>query len=102
VVVVPSRWPDPCPLTVLEGMAAGAAVVGSEIGGIPEMLRGAGTLVPPGDPQTLAEVLEALAADDALLERTAAACLAAAKARDWSRVRGELGAVLGQTLGERW
>jgi len=102
VVVVPSRWPEPCGLTVLEGMAAGAAVVGSEIGGIPEMLRGVGILVPPGDPQALAEVLEALAADDALLERTAAACLAAAKARDWSRVRGELGAVLGQTLGERW
>lgn len=101
VVVVPSRWPDPCPLTVLEGMAAGAAVVGSEIGGIPEMLRGVGILVPPGDPQALAEVLEGLATDGALLERTAAACLAAARARDWRRVRDELGSVLQEALSGR-
>jgi glycosyltransferase involved in cell wall biosynthesis len=84
VVVVPSRWPDPCPLTVLEGMAAGNAVVGSNIGGIPESLRDAGILVPPGDPDALASALAALVDDDALLERTALACQAYAEAHDWA------------------
>ena len=47
IVVVPSTWREPFALTALEGMAAGAAVVASDIGGIPETVRGAGILVPP-------------------------------------------------------
>jgi glycosyltransferase involved in cell wall biosynthesis len=38
VVAVPSLFEDPCPRTVLEGLAAGLPVVGSRVGGIPEML----------------------------------------------------------------
>lgn len=94
VVVVPSRWPEPFALTVLEGMAAGAAVVGSEIGGIPESLRGTGILVPPGDASALAEALAALADDDVLLEDTARACLAHAERHDWALARAELMRVL--------
>lgn len=90
VVVVPSRWPDPCPLTVLEGMAAGAAVIGSEIGGIPETLRGVGMMVRPGDADELAAALEALADDGDLRRRTAAACAAYAQVHDWGAAAAEL------------
>lgn len=55
VVVHPSRM-EAMPLAILEAMAAGRAIVASEVGGIPELLRGgrAGVLVPPGDSDSLA------------------------------------------------
>lgn len=96
VVVVPSRWPEPFALTVLEGMAAGAAVVGSEIGGIPETLRGIGILVPPGDTAALAEAIGALADDEALLRRTAEAGARFANDHDWSRASQALLAIVAE------
>jgi glycosyltransferase involved in cell wall biosynthesis len=44
---------------VFEAMAAGKPVVGSAVGGIPEMVQDGvtGFLVPPGDPETLADRL---------------------------------------------
>lgn len=83
VVVVPSRWPEPFALTVLEGMASGAAVVGSDVGGIPETVADVGMLVPPEDPAALAQALEALADDRDLLGHTAAAGRAYAETHTW-------------------
>ena len=42
--VVPSRWEDPCPLTVLEGMATAQATVAAACGGVPEIVGSAGFL----------------------------------------------------------
>ncbi|MFC8733035.1 glycosyltransferase family 4 protein [Luteimicrobium sp. NPDC057192] len=94
VVVVPSRWPDPCPLTVLEGMASGAALVASTVGGIPEQLGDAGIAVPPDDAAALAEVLGALADDDALLARSRDAARAYALTRTWGRSYDDLASAL--------
>jgi glycosyltransferase involved in cell wall biosynthesis len=44
VHVVPSRWEEPCALSLLEGMAAGLAIVASRTGGTAEVLGGAGRL----------------------------------------------------------
>ena len=57
LVAVPSTLPDPFPNVVLEAMAEGRAVVGSQLGGIPEMVVDGrtGTLVAPGDPAQLAD-----------------------------------------------
>jgi glycosyltransferase involved in cell wall biosynthesis len=62
VVAVPSNGHDPCPLAVLEGMACGRPVVGTRIGGIPELLTGplSELLVDPGDVPALASVLDRL------------------------------------------
>lgn len=98
VAVVPSLWPDPCPLTVLEGMASGAALVASAVGGIPETAGRAGTLVPAGDVDTLAGVLAALADDAALLRRRQLAAREHAAARDWAVVRAELDSALSPFL----
>ena len=66
IVVVPSRY-EGLPLVVLESLALGRAVVGSDIPGIRAVLGdGAGVLVPPNDAAALAAAIEALAADDAL------------------------------------
>lgn len=37
-IVVPSLWYENCPLVILEAIAAGKLVIGSNIGGIPELL----------------------------------------------------------------
>jgi glycosyltransferase involved in cell wall biosynthesis len=62
LVVLPSRFPDPMPLLVLESMASGTPIVASAVGGIPEMLTGelAANLVPSGDPAALAQRIVAL------------------------------------------
>lgn len=53
---------------LVEAMAAGVPVVGTAVGGIPEVLEegGAGILVPPGDPEGLAAAISRLAADERL------------------------------------
>ena len=90
VVVVPSRWPEPFALTVLEGMASGAAVIASDIGGIPEACGDAGILVPPGDVDALAQALADLAGDENELRRRQSAARERARLRDWTVVAGEL------------
>jgi glycosyltransferase involved in cell wall biosynthesis len=49
-VVAPSVWYENSPLTVLEAMGQGIPVIGSEIGGIPELVRDGqeGLLAAPG------------------------------------------------------
>ena len=38
-VVVPSIWYENCPYSILETLATGKAVIGSKIGGIPELIE---------------------------------------------------------------
>ena len=61
--VVPSRWDEPCGLTILEGLASGQAVVGSATGGTPELLEGGGMLFPRDDIEALADRLQGLIDD---------------------------------------
>ena len=65
VAVVPSRWYENMPLAVLESFAAGLPVVGTGLGGIPELIEPGvdGEIVPPNDPAALGASLGALAAD---------------------------------------
>jgi len=51
---------------ILEAMAAGRAICATRVGGNPELLDAStGVLVPPGDPDALADALEALCRDPA-------------------------------------
>ncbi len=58
-VVVPSQWYENAPLSVLESFAAAKPVIGSRIGGIPELIDEGrtGWLVEPGDVAALVSVL---------------------------------------------
>ena len=75
VVAVPSirygGYVDGLPNVALEAMAAGKPVVGSRIGGIPELVRDRenGLLVSEKDPAALAAALLTLAGDPALRRR---------------------------------
>jgi glycosyltransferase involved in cell wall biosynthesis len=59
------------PVALMEAMSAGLPVVASRTGGIPELVHHErnGLLVPPADPDALADALERLAKDSALRER---------------------------------
>lgn len=59
VVVVPSVWPEPFPLVVLETLAAGKPLIASNVGGLPETVGlGAGRLVAPADEAALGEAMK--------------------------------------------
>ena len=62
------------PLALIEGMAAGCAVVGSRVPGVQEVIDHGvdGLLVDPGDPRSLADALENLLRDTALAARLGA------------------------------
>jgi glycosyltransferase involved in cell wall biosynthesis len=82
LVVAPATWPDPCPTVVLEAMAMGRPVVGSAIGGLPDLVVPGvtGLLVPPDDDWELATALERLLVDERRLQAMAAAAHARAAA----------------------
>ncbi|WP_148611765.1 glycosyltransferase family 4 protein [Nocardioides rubriscoriae] len=71
VAVSASTDPEACPLAVLEAMSLGIPVVATDHGGAPEVLAGAGLLVPAGDARALAEAVTRLLDDPDLRNRCA-------------------------------
>jgi glycosyltransferase involved in cell wall biosynthesis len=65
LVVIPSRWPEPFGMVGVEAMLRERAVVGSDVGGIPDWLKDGknGLLVPPNDPKALCEAMYRLVSD---------------------------------------
>ncbi|MCX6960704.1 MAG: glycosyltransferase family 4 protein, partial [Verrucomicrobia bacterium] len=61
-------------LTLQEAMHAGCACIGSNVGGIPDLITDwkTGLLIPPADPSTLARGLATLMGDEALRKRLGA------------------------------
>lgn len=66
-VVVPSVWQDPCPLVVLESMAAQSCLIASAVGGIPEILRHDenGLLVPANEVSALVRSMQTVMTEPA-------------------------------------
>jgi glycosyltransferase involved in cell wall biosynthesis len=75
---------------VMEAMAAGRPVVATEVGGSGELLRGRGVLVPPADPDALADGLRQVLTDPRSARRLAE------RAREWSRVHLRADAMVDQ------
>jgi glycosyltransferase involved in cell wall biosynthesis len=82
VVAVPSTAPDPLPGAAIEAAAAGCAVVASDHGGLPEIIRDGdtGRLIAPGDATALARVAGELIDDP--VERARLGVAAAADVRE--------------------
>jgi glycosyltransferase involved in cell wall biosynthesis len=68
VTALPSRWYENQPLSVLDSFACAVPVVGSDLGGIPELINPKvdGSLVPPNDPVALASALQSFVDDPAV------------------------------------
>ena len=57
--VIPSDWYENCPMSILESYAYGKPVIGTKVGGIPELIVDGidGFLVPPGEQDALRDRL---------------------------------------------
>ncbi len=69
VLVVPSLWPEPLPRTIIEAYGHGVPVVGSDRGGIPEVIDEGvtGFVFSPDRPGHLRDVLFSLSGDGSRL-----------------------------------
>jgi glycosyltransferase involved in cell wall biosynthesis len=73
VFVLPSRW-EGQPLILQEALRAGAAIVATRVGGVPDLVGDdAAVLIRPGDAQALAVAVRAVLADPPLAARLRAA-----------------------------
>jgi len=102
VLAMPSVWGEPFGLATLEGMARGLAVVVSDAGASPEIVRDRedGLVVAAGDPSALAQALGSLASDEGLRLRLARAGRAAVVERfGRERFLDGLEAAIGRVLG---
>jgi len=70
VVVLPSYW-EGLPVSLIEALSAGKAIVASRVGGNPELVMDGtnGLLVPPGDAPALAQALLTLSGDPERVRR---------------------------------
>jgi len=106
VSVVPSIYEDPLPRAVIESMALGVPVIGTNVGGVGEMISsGGGCLVPPRDERALADAMLRYLRDDELRARDAAAARSRAVAEfdavtHAARIRDEIARAVFGTTGE--
>jgi len=79
--VFPSVWEEPFGRITVESMMLGTPVVGSDVGGIAEVIEDGetGLLFPPGDEAVLAEKLCTLSQDEVFRERIIDSARAASK-----------------------
>jgi glycosyltransferase involved in cell wall biosynthesis len=68
-VLVHVSWTEGVPQVILEAFAAGLPVVATDVGGVAEVVAGAALVVPPGDPDAMADAVRRLAGDEALRRR---------------------------------
>jgi len=99
VLVLPSAYEEMGSVLV-EAMVSGLPVVASEVGGIPEVVRHGetGLLVPPGDVDCLADVLDRLVAEPELRKRLSAGARAGAGAYAWPVLAARVASVYADAL----
>lgn len=70
IVVIPSIWPENFPTVCNEAMSAGRPVIGTNVGGIPEMIEGGvnGYLVEPKNSEQIAEKVIKLFSEENVLQ----------------------------------
>jgi glycogen(starch) synthase len=89
VIVVPSKWIEPMGITAAEAMACGKCVIGSDSGGLGEVLRGYCPTYPNHDVEQLAKIMTAVMADTQLRRRYEEAALRRAKDFDRRKIAAD-------------
>ncbi len=103
VFACPSLY-EPLGIVNLEAMACGTAVVGSRVGGVPEVVADGetGLLVPPGEPAALAGAINRLLADEHLAAEMGRLGRARAEAEfGWAAVAAQTAALYAELAGGR-
>ncbi len=72
--VYPSEWYENCPFSVMESISLGTPVLGSDIGGIPELVNSCGLLFEPGDITDLSNQLRNMWSDKKLIKELTDKC----------------------------
>jgi glycosyltransferase involved in cell wall biosynthesis len=80
-LIIPSMWYDNSPIVIYEAFSHGMPVLGSRIGGIPELVRDGetGNLFEPGDDQELIRAIRILASNRHQLGSMSQRCLQVAE-----------------------
>ena len=99
-VVLPS-WLEGFGLPPVEGLAAGAPAIVSDLPVLREVLGGGALYVPPGDASALADALLALSRDDALRTQLLTAGQAHIAPLSWASTARQTREVLVEAAGER-
>lgn len=90
VLAIPSLttqgWIEQFGRVAVEAMACGTPVVASDSGALPDVVQGAGLLVPPGDPTALAEALGRAGTDERLSATMRREGIARAREFSWDRI----------------
>ena len=88
-IYVQPSYQEALGLALQEAMFTGCPIIGSRVGGIPELIddQTSGLLVPAGDAQALARSMELLITDEALRERLGRAAAAAMLSRGMTEER---------------
>lgn len=93
IFVAPNLGGESFGIILVEAMAAGCAVVASDIPAFAAVCDGAGALVPPGDSAALAREMQRLIDDPSARNRLIDAGVARAEAFDWNTVARQVVAV---------
>ena len=62
--VFPSRGMDSAPNTLMEAIRMGLPTISTTVGGAPDLAENSGLLVPPNNPNSMAEAMRTMARDD--------------------------------------
>lgn len=83
VLIVPSIWEEPAPLVLVEALACGTPVIGTKVGGLPELIRDrvSGFLIPPETPSEIARCLSEILENPNLLRHLREGALRESKQR---------------------
>lgn len=104
VLAIPSlttpSWVEQFGRVAVEAMACGVPVVASASGALPDVVGGAGLLVPTDDPDALRDALIRVVDDGALAARLRLAGLERARACDWDAVGERYFVMYRRVLGE--
>ena len=86
IMAAPNLGGESFGLVVVEAMAAGCAVVASDIPAFRAVVGSAAELVPPGSPSDLAQAISELLSDPSAIQALGLAARDRARDFDWSRV----------------
>lgn len=104
VLVVPSIWPENLGTVCIEAMAVGRPVIGTNVGGIPEVVADGqtGYLVPIKDSAAIAEKMIALLTDRETLQKMSRQASERAKNFNAETFTGNITALYKRALGRAW